>query len=329
MNKLPKVIHKGILNLGDLEISCAVLDNGERILVDRSLALALGVKGSGAYWSRKRSGSAELPEYIAANYLTPYISGEQRLKLLETVVYTDKDGEVLEGVSANLLVEICDIWQKADKEGALDKMPNAKKAAHNAYIIFKGFAQVGITALIDEATGYQYFRARNSLEQILDKFISTELRKWAKTFPDEFYELLFRLRGEDYYNPSGKRPAYVGKLTNDLVYERIAPGVLEELKRITPKDDKGRPIHRYHQRLTEDVGHPRLREHLASVITLMRVSSSWDQFYTMLQTAHPKQNEQMPLLLAYEKAPPTNGIRFDKAISKALPPVEELPQKEA
>ncbi len=108
--------------------------------LDRSLALALGVKGSGAYWSRKRSGGAELPEYIAANYLTPYISEEQRLKLLETVVYTDKDGEVLEGVSANLLVEICDIWQKADKKGALDRMPNAKKAAHNAYIIFKGVA---------------------------------------------------------------------------------------------------------------------------------------------------------------------------------------------
>jgi hypothetical protein len=48
----------------------------------------------------------------------------------------------------------------------------------------RGFARVCIVALVDEVTGYQYFRAR--------QFISKKLRKWAKTFPDEFYERMFK-----------------------------------------------------------------------------------------------------------------------------------------
>lgn len=130
----------------------------------------------------------------------------------------------------------------------------------------------GIIALVDEATGYQYDRARDALEKILDKFISKELRKWAKTFPDEFFENMFRLRGWQYVPFSVKRPGVVGKYTNDLIYERLAPGVLEELKRLTPRDERGRTKHRFFQRLTENVGHPRLREHLAAVIALMKAS---------------------------------------------------------
>ncbi len=70
---------------------------------------------------------------------------------------------------------------------------------------------------------------------------------------------------------------------------------MAELKRITPRDEKGRTKHRYFQRLTEDVGHPRLREHLTAVIALMRASTRWDQFYRMLQRAFPKYMEQRPL----------------------------------
>jgi hypothetical protein len=68
-----------------------------------------------------------------------------------------------------------------------------------------------------------------------------------------------------------KRPQYFGHLTNDIVYNRLAPGVLDELQRVTPKDEKGRRKHRYFQRLTQNVGYPKLREHLGSVVTLMKL----------------------------------------------------------
>ena len=93
--------------------------------------------------------------------------------------------------------------------------------------------------------------------EILRKFISKELSKWAKMFPDDFYRELFRLRGWQFTPGSSKRPVHTAKLTIDLVYKRLAPGVLSELQRLTPKDEKGRRRHKLFQRLTEDVGHPK------------------------------------------------------------------------
>ena len=61
----------------------------------------------------------------------------------------------------------------------------------------------------------------------------------------------------------GKRPGIVGTYTNDLVYERLAPGILEELEARNPKDDKGHRKGKHHQLLTEDVGHPALAQHLS------------------------------------------------------------------
>lgn len=82
-----------------------------------------------------------------------------------------------------------------------------------------------------------------------------------------------------------------------MIYERIAPGVLDELRRKNPKDSKGRRKQKLHQWLTEDVGHPRFRKHIASVITLMRASTNWKNFYRMMQRALPKQNENLELIL--------------------------------
>ena len=55
---------------------------------------------------------------------------------------------------------------------------------------------------------------------------------------------------------------------------------------------------KHHQWLTEDVGHPALAQHLHAVITLMRVSKTWQQFKHMLDIAHPKRGDtlQLPLM---------------------------------
>jgi hypothetical protein len=53
--------------------------------------------------------------------------------------------------------------------------------------------------------------------------------------------------------------------------------------------------HKYFQRLTDDIGHPKLREHLASVITLMRASSNWRNFYSMLNRSLPRWDTTLPM----------------------------------
>ena len=223
------------------------------------------------------------------------ISPELRSKIDNPLIFKVFSGDLAHGYEASILVEVCDMFIEARNKNKL--LPTQIFLADQSEIIIRSVAQVGIIALVDEATGYQYDRARNSLEKILDKFISTELRKWAKTFPDEFYEEMFRLRGWQYVPFSAKRPSVVGKYTNDLVYERLAPFVIEELKKITPRDSKGRHKHRLFQRLTEDVGHPRLREHLAAIIALMKASSNWNQFYRLVQRALPKYGDQRRLLM--------------------------------
>ncbi len=88
-----------------------------------------------------------------------------------------------------------------------------------------------------------------------------------------------------------------GVLTNDIVYRRLAPGVLEELKRITPKDEEGRRRHKFFQRLTSNTGYPKLREHLGSVVTLMKLSKDWKDFQLKLNQIHPRYDDTMMLPL--------------------------------
>ena len=268
--KKPVVKYKGQIEIGDFSISCAVLDNGERILVDRSLANTLGVKGSGAYWQKKKEQKgAALPEYISANYLSPFIDEETSERLSKPVVYEDTDGKLSEGVPASALVDICDIWQKADKSGALDNRANAKAAAQNAYVIFKGFAKVGITALVDEATGYQYDREKDELQKILKQYISEELLPWQKKFPDIFYKELFRLNGWDFtVHGIKKRPGVIGTWTKKLVYEELPRGVLRELEKNVPKSESGNKTARLHQLLTDDIGNPHLTAQINQILTL-------------------------------------------------------------
>lgn len=289
--KIHSETQPSVIKLGDIELPCAVLEDGTRVLSHRGLTKHLGGRRGGA-----REAGAELPVFVAAEALKPFISNDLGLALKNPIVYDNpQGGGVVYGVNAELLPEICNVWLQARLEGKL--RPNQQPVAAKAEILVRGLAHVGITALVDEATGYQSIRARDALEEILDKFIAEELRKWAKTFPDEFYKEMFRLRGWPYKPWSVSRPSVIGKYTNDLVYQRLAPGVLEELQRKNPPNDKGRRKARHHQWLTEDVGDPRLREHLSAVIALMKASATWDQFMRLMNRALPKYGKTMELAL--------------------------------
>lgn len=293
----------GTLDLSGYKISCAVLDNGQRILVERSMANALGTKGSGAYWQRKRASihtqkGALLPEYISARYLIPYVSTELKTKLENPITYINQNGRLTMGIDATALPDICDVWITAREKGALNK--EQAKTAERAYVLMKAFATVGIIALIDEATGYQVERDRLALQEILDKYLLPYKAAWAKRFPDNFYKAMFRLKKWAYDPKSVKRPSIIGTMTNDIVYARLAPGILYELQDRTPKNEKGRRKHRFHQLLTEDIGHPKLQEHLLKATVLMDAAPNYAAFYRMLQRALPKVGETIPLDLPEE-----------------------------
>jgi hypothetical protein len=288
--------HRGTLRIGSVEIPCAVLKDGRRVLSETGIANALGGRSGSAKRLKNEAASegAHLPIFLASRSLIPYISADAMEGPLKPLTYKTGGADVV-GFAAEALPEICNIWLQARQENKLN--PQQSDRAQTAEIIMRGLAELGIVALVDEATGYQDTRDRDALQAILDKYLQKEFAAWAKRFPDAFYREIFRLRGWSWSAMTVARPGVVGKYTNDIVYERLAPGILEELRNINPKQDDGSRVRRHHQFLTEDIGHPALAQHLHAVIGLMRASASWEQFKSMLDRAFPKKGTQLDLLL--------------------------------
>jgi hypothetical protein len=284
---LPDATHEGELKIAGLSLPVAVTSDGTRLMISRAFMTALGRPWKGSY------ARTELPNFIAAKNLLPYISDELR-EVLDPVEFINKHGQRSMGYRAELLPMVCDVYLDARKAGGV-LTESQERVAAQAEVLVRGFARIGIVALVDEATGYQRDRATDALAKILERFIAKELQPWVKTFPDEFYEQLFRLRGLAFPKDTVKRPQYFGYLTNDIIYRRLAPGVLEELKRTEPRTQSGRRRGTIQQRLTPDLGHPKLREHLASVCTIMDLSEDYEDFIRKLDRRHPKYGETIEM----------------------------------
>jgi len=278
------------LRIGDIEIECYVLEDGTRVLTQAGFLESLGRHRKANV--RRESGEEPMPPILQGKAIKPFISPEIREKS-QPIAFRLPSGSRASGYNAEVLPAVCEIYLRARETGALPR--NQEHVAKQAEILVRGLARVGIIALVDEATGYQEMRAKNALAKILEAFIAKELQSWVQTFPDDFYRELFRLRGLDYPQATVQRPQYFGHLTNDIVYKRLAPGVLTELKGVTPRDEKGRRKHKYFQRLTSNVGYPKLREHLGSVVTLMKLSNDWHDFTRKLDRIHPRVGDTMQL----------------------------------
>jgi len=286
---LPKATHGSAdhpLIIGDIQIPCYVLEDGTRVLSQRGVLDGLGMS---------RGGGERLVSFLSGKGIFPYVNNGLLARTQKPIRFMPPHGGTpAHGYPATMLADICEALLAARNAGALQKQQ--EHLAHQAEILVRGFARVGIIALVDEATGYQKERARDALAKILEAFVAKELQPWVKTFPSAYYEQLFRLRGLAYPpEHSSYKPQYFGTLTNDVVYRRLAPGILDELKAQAAKDEKRGKLH---QRLTPTLGHPRLREHLASVVTVMKLSQSYNDFIQKLDIVLPKYNDTFSLDLS-------------------------------
>ena len=281
------------LIIGENKIPCYVLEDETRVLSQSGMFSGLGLARRGLV---KTGTGAQLPRFAASKAITPFISNGLRHGLTSPILFKIGGAEAY-GFPATILVEICEAVLTARNAGALN--PQQKALAEQCELLVRGFAKVGIIALVDEATGYQELRERNALAAILEKYIAEELQPWTKTFPIEFYRQIFRLKGWPDVNAI-KRPSVIGRYTNDLIYDRLAPGLLEELQKRNPRDQEtGRREHKHHQWFTTDFGHPKLKEHIAGVMAIMRLSNpnSWESFKRRMDIAYPKTGAQIPINL--------------------------------
>lgn len=275
------------LKIGDVEIPCYVLEDGTRVLSQRGLQTGIGMSISGGSFGEQRMVGfvdALAQKGVDVKDLAARIRNPLKFRF-------PGGGRPAYGYEATILADLCDVILGAREMGPGYLHPQQAHIAKQCEILVRGFARVGIIALVDEATGYQKDRTRDALAKILEAFIDKELQPWIKTFPGDYYEEMFRLRGLDYPTASVKRPQYFGVLTNDIVYKRLAPGVLDELKRVQPKNEAGRSKAKLFQKLTTNVGYPKLREHLGAVVAVMKLSTDWLDFRTKLDRLYPRLDE--------------------------------------
>lgn len=289
---IPRATHEGVLQIGDMEITCAVLENGQRLITQSGFMRALG-RARQAKGRKYYDGDVNMPAFLTAKNLKPFISKDLEVTSSQ-IEFRMVRGRRAFGYPAELLPKVCDVFLDAEKADALTR--NQEHISEKAHILIRGLAHVGIIALVDEATGFQEVRDRLALQAILDAFLRKELATWAKRFPDEFYEQIFRLRNWEWKGRKVNPPQVVAAYTKDIIYARLAPQILNELEKRNPIE-KGRRRAKHHQWLTNDVGNPALAQHLHAVITLMRVATSWDHFKQMLDVAHPKRGDTLMLPL--------------------------------
>lgn len=288
----PKAVVDGYLPLGGVDIPCAVLDDihNTRVLTQEGFLKSIGRAGK----AKGGEGSTVdgMPPFLRAKNLIPFINSDL-IRSTEPIIFETRRSLKAFGYRATLLPSVCWVYHDAMLAGKL--LPSQEHIAKECQKLLRALTDKAINDLVDEATGFRDLNRRHVLEEVLREYVSPEALPWVLTFDDEIYMNIFRLNGWDYTEQSiKKRPGVVGKWTNDF-YERLAPGVLTEIQRTVPRDNKGRPRVRLHQMLSEHVGHPKLREFLEGIKALMRISSDWDTFQEHLKRAYPHFDENLQL----------------------------------
>lgn len=292
--KVPKATHGSSdhpLKIGDIEIPCYVLEDGTRVLSQRGTLGGLGLSRGSASGD---SGGDRLANFATGKAISAFISSDLLAAIERPIRFRHPGGGgAAYGYPATILPEICEAVLAARQAGVLQRQQMHVAAQCEALV--RAFAKVGIVALVDEATGYQSARDRDELHRLLSAYLSEEKLAWAKRFPDEFYRQVYRLRGWKWPVGKAKTPL-LGHITNDVVYDRLPPGVLPKLRELNPTDEETkRRKHRHHQFLSEEVGQPDLRDHILQLIPLMKVSKTWDGFKKLVDVAFPKKGTQIEM----------------------------------
>lgn len=275
------------LVFGNISIPCYVLEDGTAVLSGRGMQNILGFSRTG--------GGDRLIKLVKNDRFCKYASPEliQSLDNPLKFIRTDSGGAQPEtnGYEATLMIDICYVFIDAKNDGVLMN-PQELSIAMQAQAVERAFSKTGIVSVIYKLTGYLDNQVANFLNDILNKFLLDEAKRYAITYPIELYKQWFRLNNWEWKPESKqKRPGVLGHWTNDLIYSRMAPNLLQELEIKNPKNAKGYREKKHFQFLTDEVGEPRLREFFGGLIALAKASTTWRKYYAMVNRAYPKYNE--------------------------------------
>jgi hypothetical protein len=249
---LPVAEFPGVLEIGDLKFPCAVLSDGTRVLTEMEFMKQMEMYRSGAL-SVRRDRRAREPLYLAFKNLKPFVDKHLNDVHTQSLPFRTLTGNIAHGIRAEIIVHVCNVWLDARDAGVLG--PRQILVAEKAQLLKNALAKLGIRELVDQATGFKETNDQREIARFLRNYVNTDLRQWMPLFPRSFFEQICRLKGIPFPKDDMRMPQYIGHIVNDLVYTRIAPGVLAELRTQNPViGPKGRRRGKFHQYATETVG---------------------------------------------------------------------------
>jgi hypothetical protein len=258
VSSIPASLFQGKLLIGSEEFVCHVLNNLKRVMAQREIVRILtGIEKGG------------IDRYLSARNLKDYIDKDA---ILDQTIRFSIPGTRMEsnGFEATLLLDICDAYLRARDDGELHE--SQEHLARKAETITRACAKVGIIALIDEATGFQKYRAERELQFKLQAFIADDMQEWALMFPEEFWLELARLEGIR-YSPRN-RPLRWGRYVMMFVYDAVDPDVGRELRKINPDPH----FLKNHHMWLKKFGRSKVRDQIMQVIPVMKLCNNIAEF---------------------------------------------------
>ena len=265
---LPKAWGKGPLKIHDVTIDCYVLEDGTPILNKGKMMRAIGR-------SWKGTSRTDKPNFIGAKNLQKYIRPELEEKLNGIEFYDGR--KIISGYHADILALVCNVYLEARQAG--DLTTNQLPIAQRCEILIMSFAKVGITALIYEQLGFMRYKHPDALRLLIESYLTEEVRKWSKEFPDELFYQMDRIYGNQ-PTTSRNRPLYYAKFIRKYIYEPVENGlVLHSLDKVNPKINYSiRRKNRHHQHLSNEVGLPAIRAQIWQTVGVLKTSPNKRRF---------------------------------------------------
>lgn len=302
--QLPKATHWGDLPMGDVVLPAYVLSDGNRVFSLKGVMVGLiGTEGG------------PLAEYLKVRALRDFLPDD--LKPVEdnsipalirfdtgrdTGAAEDEDSrdsrfKYAVGFPVERFMDLCSAYASAlmshldpDEDFTLTK--RQLEIARRAIVFQRACGKVGIIAMVDEVTGYQYERAEDALRVKLNLFLAEEMRTWERTFPNQLWVEFGRLT--NWKGPVHLRPKYWGKLVMELIYGYLDPDVAKWLKEHAPKPMHGQ---NYHQWMSEQYGLKRLIEHIWMVIGMGAACRDMPELRSRMAERYGRHPVQMTLYL--------------------------------
>lgn len=277
---LPIAKWMGFIELARATIDCYVLEDGRRVL---------SINGAVRALAGLETGHGRLDKYIGVTALRPFIDAQAVMDGLIDFEIPGSNNNFgnARGLSTDAFETIMGAFIDA-MEAEASFTDNQRKMAIRCAVLSRGLVRTGLTALVDEATGYQKVRSDDDLQVKLKAFIASELRPYEKTFPDDLWIQFGRLTG--WKDSLKNRPRYWGKLVIRFIYNTLDEDVAKYLKENRPP--KGVM---WHQQLTENYGVRMLVTRCIEVTAFARTCTSMQQLAEMVALHFGKQPVQFSL----------------------------------